>query len=376
MQMILKILILVCVSLTFGCANIPKIPVKSQYLNETVDTTVDSKAAKYYLEHYFPNKDRNNKALEESIKKLNRQFQNQLPDHSDLKQISMQFSNDFAALFYAEQLMKQPQNQRWFERFQFYLNNPSQNDQLFTLAKDYQVLVMPGWNYVDNGYLTGSDMALPRRLLTQMGIENHFLLPPSNGSVEDGATVLTQAILNNEHANKKIIVVGASAAGPAIHLTLGEKLSAQQQKNVVAWINLGGILQGSPLVDYFQKWPQKALMNMVFWYKNWDKNDVISMSNKVSRIRYKRLQTTDSLLIVNYLALALSGNLSDLSNSKYPLIMSEGPNDGLTLLPDAVAPRSATLIAVNSDHYFGEDERIEQKTTALLKTVLYFLNNP
>jgi hypothetical protein len=239
----------------------------------------------------------------------------------------------------------------------------------------YRVLFVPGWNYIDNGYLTGSDLALPRQLISELGVENHLVLTPSNGSVEASAKAISAAILKYSKLNKKIIIVGASAAGPAIHLTLGEMLPKDLLSSVVAWINLGGILQGSPLVDYFEQWPQKALMNMVLWYKGWEHEDVLSMSVKKSRERFKRLQLDPDLVVFNYLALSLSGNLSHLSTSKYPLIKSEGPNDGLTLLTDVIAPDSSTLISVNSDHYFGEDPQINDKTVAVLKTVIHYLEN-
>ncbi|MCK5663708.1 MAG: hypothetical protein KAI17_09485, partial [Thiotrichaceae bacterium] len=49
--------------------------------------------------------------------------------------------------------------------------------------------------------------------------------------------------------------------------------------------------------------------------------------------------------------------------------------DGLTLLTDVIAPNSSTLISVNSDHYFGEDPLIDDKTIAVLKTVIHYLEN-
>jgi hypothetical protein len=49
---------------------------------------------------------------------------------------------------------------------------------------------------------------------------------------------------------------------------------------------------------------------------------------------------------------------------------SEGPNDGLGMLPDMVVPNSQTIIAPTSDHFFAEDPQIKEKSVALLKTVM------
>jgi len=372
----LRILFLFILFLFAGCTSLPKVSVQSEYLNEPINTTVDSEIARYYLKHYLKGK-RNNPNFDKKIDRLYESQQEQLPSRSELKSIALEFSHDFAALFFAEHIMLENQNKILHKKFKEILALSKQ--QLYSKpihAASYQVVFVPGWNYVDNGYLTGSDLALPRKVITDLGIQNTLIQTPSNGSVEQSAKVLSKAILEQSTINKKIIVVGASAAGPAIHLTLGESLSHHQSKSVVAWINLGGILKGSPLVDYFQRWPQKALLNVVLWHKDWNNNDILSMSTEASIKRFNRLQLKPDMLVINYLALSLSGNLSHLSKYKYPYIMPEGPNDGLTLLTDVIAPNSSTLIAVNSDHYFGEDENINDKIVAIIKTMIYFLENP
>ncbi len=375
--MILSRPLLISVLFLFvGCSSLPKIPVHSEYLNEPVNTTVDSEIARYYLSTYLKGV-RSNPVFDRKIDSLHKSQANSLPTQKELKTIAHTFSHDFAALFFVEHLMLEKRNQVIFQKYLEILN--SGTEQLYAQpdnASDYQIIFVPGWNYIDNGYLTGSDLALPRKVVTDLGIQNILVTTPSNGSVQESADIVSQSILQQSNIDKKIIIVGASAAGPAIHLTLGERLSHQQSDSVVAWINLGGILKGSPLIDRFQRWPLKALLNIVIWYKDWDNEDILSMSTEISINRFKRLRLSPNLKVMNYLALSLSGNLSHLSENKYPLIMPEGPNDGLTLLADVIAPDSGTLIAVNSDHYFGEDENINDKIIAILKTMIYFLEHP
>jgi len=234
----------------------------------------------------------------------------------------------------------------------------------------YRVLFVPGWNYIDNGHITGSDFAAPRLQIDRLGIENHLILVPANGSVMQSADFIAQSILRHSRDGKKIVVVGASAAGPAIHYTLGSLLKHDQLESVVAWVNLGGILHGSPLIDYFQKWPQKLALNFALALKGWDNDEILTMSAEQSRQRIKTLQLPPEMVVINYLGLSLTGNLSSLSTYKYPLIADEGPNDGLTPLVDIIAPGSMTLIATRSDHYFGQDPDIDIKTIAIVKTLL------
>jgi hypothetical protein len=138
----------------------------------------------------------------------------------------------------------------------------------------------------------------------------------------------------------------------------------------VAWISLGGILQGSPLIDYVQRWPQKIVLNATPALYGWDNDDIMSRSDEQSRERVKTLNPPSHRVIINYLGLSLTGNLSSLSSNRYPLIAVQGPDDGLTPLADIIAPNSLTLVATGSDHYFAEDPDINLKTIAMVKTVL------
>jgi len=55
-------------------------------------------------------------------------------------------------------------------------------------------------------------------------------------------------------------------------------------------------------------------------------------------------------------------------------LRSDGPNDGLALLTDEIAPDSLTVVALGNDHYFAEDPEIDKKTVALMKLVITYLN--
>ena len=51
-------------------------------------------------------------------------------------------------------------------------------------------------------------------------------------------------------------------------------------------------------------------------------------------------------------------------------MLDDGPNDGLSLLPDLIVPNTQTILAPESDHFFAEDPEIDMKTVAFLKTIL------
>ncbi len=360
---------------SIGRSSFPKYAVEAEFLDEVISTTVDSSIAQYYLNHYLQDK-KNNPELDRDIDLVYQNYPEILPSRNDLTQISQQFSNDFAALFLADRLWQDQKNRSVQKAFHRLMALPREG--LFAppvSVSDYLILLVPGWNYVANGHITGSDFAAPRRLIDKLGIENHLILVPPNGSVMQSAELIAASVMRHSGSAKKIIIVGSSAAGPSIHYTLGKLPNHGELESVVAWVNLGGILQGSPLVDYFQKWPQKIALNLAMAWLGWDEEEIVTLSASQSRERVKTLNLPPDLVVINYLGLSLTGNLSSLSANKYPLIAEQGPNDGLTPLVDIIAPDSMTLIATRSDHYFGKDPKIDLKTIAILKTVIEMIES-
>lgn len=361
--------ILACLFLV-SCGAIPTIPAKGEFLGEGIDTTVDSDIARYYLESYLQGK-HENRDIDERIAALYNQYRQSIPSREELKGISQAFSVDFASLFLADRLLNNACNKALIQSFAHHLKETTIVDT--SAASSYLVLFVPGWDYAENGHLTGADFAKPRELATEFGFENYLVTLPPTGSVEESAAVLAAEIVRHKHSGKKIILAGASSAGPVIHLVLGELLDPQERGPVQAWLNLGGILQGSPLIDYLEAWPQRWLFNLVVRFKGWDKNAILSMSASRSRQRFRRLQIDAGILVINYIGVPLSGQLSQYARDKYPLLRQEGPNDGLTLLSDAIAPDSPTIVALGSDHFFAEDPKINEKTVALMKLIISYL---
>jgi hypothetical protein len=352
-----------------ACSSIPRIPATGEFVGQSVATTVDAEVARYYLESYSQGR-HENREMDEKISALYRSLGNSLPSREELKAISVAFSVDFAALFFADRLLNNACNKTLNRLFARYLENDARVDR--NISASYQILFVPGWDYVSNGGLTGADFARPRELATRAGFENHLVKLPPTGSVEAGARVLAAEIARHRRSGKTILLAGTSSAGPAIHLALGELLDERELSSVKVWLNLGGILGGTPLVDYFEGQPQRMLLDFYAWAKGWDRQAIPSMGTVASRTRFSRLQLNSDIVVINYVGIPLSGQLSQYSGTGYRMLRSDGPNDGLVLLTDVIAPGSLSVVALGSDHFFAEDPEIDRKTVALMKLVVAY----
>jgi hypothetical protein len=349
-----------------GCSSGPKIPVQGSLQNHAITTTVDHPSARYYLEYYLAGKV-TDAPLHRRIGEIHGQLQHNVPTRDQLKEISHEFSLDFAALLFAQQLLKQPGNAELQSQFLRNLEAVRAGTAVYP-KKDTLIMLMPGYDYAANGAQTGADFARPRKLLEQAGYEVHFVAIDPLGSVEENAAFLAKDILAHRHRN--IALAGASSAGPAIHLALGKLLQPGELTHVKAWLNLGGILQGSPVLDQVASGPKGWIFSAVIWFKGWPRSSFDSMQVAVSRERFATLSVPPSIAIYNYLGLSLSGHISDFARDKYAMMREDGPNDGLTLLPDIIAPRSLSILSPTTDHFFAQDPEIDRKTLALLVTIL------
>jgi hypothetical protein len=354
-----------------ACGSIPRIPASGEFVGQRVATTVDAEVARYYLESYSQGR-HENREMDEKISALYRSQGNFVPSREELKDISAAFSVDFAALFFTDRLLANACNRALNQLFARYLSSGTGVDA--DTASAYQIIFVPGWDYVSNGGVTGADFAKPRELAARAGFENHLVRLPPTGSVEAGASILAADIARHRRSGKKILLVGTSSAGPAIHLALGELLDEQDLGAVKVWLNLGGILGGTPLVDYFEEQPQSKLLDVYAWVKGWDRQAVRSMGTVQSRQRFSRLHLHSDIVVINYVGIPLSGQLSRFTGTGYRMLRADGPNDGLVLVADVIAPASLTVVALGSDHFFAEDPEIEGKTVALMKLLVTYTN--
>src|SRR5262245_34509825 len=83
-----------------ACAGLP---VRGSVGMQSIDTRVDSEVARYYLGNYLAG-EHSDAVLDERIDSVYQSANGALPDRFELKQLSDNFSVDFAALYFADQI--------------------------------------------------------------------------------------------------------------------------------------------------------------------------------------------------------------------------------------------------------------------------------
>lgn len=354
--------------LVSACAGLP---VRGTVGGQTIETRVDSEAASYYLANYLAGK-HSNPALDERIDRVYQSTDGNLPNRDELKRLSDEFSVDFAALYFADRIDRDPVNRRFrkdFDQTRDYVREAfgENHVKLPAAASGYEVLFVPTYLYKRLTF-TGADMAVPRAALQQVGFICHFVETDDDGPVETNADLVSAAIRARAQTGRQLIIVSASKSGPEVALAL-TKLGPAESRHVAAWINTVGALQGSPVAD------EQLGPELEFIVGKVDPAGRESITTARSRQRFDSFRIPEHVLVVNYFGIPVSGSISFLARRGFFPLRKYGPNDGLVLLPDMVIPRGITLAELGSDHFLI-NEHLDIKSVALAITVIRWLENP
>jgi hypothetical protein len=351
-----------------ACAGLP---VRGSVGMQTIETRVDSEPARYYLEHYLPG-NRMDTELDERIDSVYQSANGRLPDRRELKRLSDDFSVDFAALYFADQIARIPVNRRFRISFDYAYHYtrialPQSGVKLPGAAIDFEVLVVPIYLY-KRLIGSGADLAAPRAALEKVGLACHFVETQDDGAVEANADLVADAIRARMQSGRRLIVISASKSSPEVALAL-TRLGTTETRHVAAWINVAGVLQGSPLADehFFRK--------LGFLVGEIDFAGEESLTTPRGRRRFDSFQIPKHMLVINYLGIPVTGTISFWGRTGFNSLRKHGPNDGVSLLSDMVIPGGVTLADLENDH-FMRGKPLDVTTVALAISAIRWLEHP
>jgi hypothetical protein len=340
-----------------------------------LDTSVDSEIAQYYLEEYLQGK-RNNPEYDSIVEHLPPFPTDRAGSLELLKFLSEMYSVDFAALYLMLHIASDESNKelkiRLHEEIEIVKDSLSRgNHPLYPSVNSYMAVFVPGLLYITNEE-SGANFGTQRALLDELGIENHFIEIDEMGIIEENAETIAREIRRLGKSEKKIILASASSGGAALAYALSDILSPEETQNIEAWLNIGGIVWGSPLADHALSWPNRWLLKMIFIPRGWNLESVESMTPWRSEERFNLFNPPDHILIFNYVGIPLSGNITKIGKQGYKIMRSEGPNDGVSLPLYEIIPNYPTVLEPGKDHFF-KDSDIKIKTIAWLNLIISLL---
>jgi hypothetical protein len=276
-------------------------------------------------------------------------------------------SLDEAAELFARTLGAVPRNREFRVRYERELAVPT----LPREASRELFLLVPGWRYRTDP-ATGADLAQVQRVLEGLALATRLAPIDENGTVEANAAALAAEIERLAPDGRRLILVSTSKGGPETHLALDRLRQEGRAGQVAAWVNIGGLLHGTAIADHWDTWPRSWLAAIGLALGGHHARAIPTMTTAASRVRVAASQLPLHVLVLSYIGVPRERDLTDWTRSNYAILAEHGPNDGLTLLPDAIVPQGITVAEPGFDHFFRTpdlDRRIAAIAMALLATL-------
>ena len=146
-------------------------------------------------------------------------------------------------------------------------------------------VVVPGAFYQEFP-ATGADGRILNEQAEKQGYRTATIPVTSTGTVSGNAKMICHWL--DGQPDEKIILASVSKGGSDVKFALSIENAAHTFRNVVAWINVGGILDGSPMVNWLLSRRVRTLFyRSVFWLRRlFAKAFVLEDPNRVGKPTY------------------------------------------------------------------------------------------
>lgn len=279
-----------------------------------------------------------------------------------MRHVTREHGVDFATALLYDRFRKSPAHAPFIARVETLLGDAPGPK----VTVDWKLFIVPGALYVERPAL-GSGGEIVREAAAELGLSCGLVPVASRGSVQENATLLAEWL--EQHGEEKLVLVSVSKGGPDLKLALARPDASRLFRNVVAWINHSGPLDGSPAADWI---PANRLrswaMRLQYRIQRRDFGFVTDMCRAAGSPLHEPLRLPPHLRLISVLGFPLRAHLTTpLGRFAHSVIARQGPSDGTVLLPDACAWPGEILPVWGADHYFQPAARVRRLFVALLR---------
>lgn len=261
---------------------------------------------------------------------------------SSLQDFSRRSSLDLATALLYDRVARHPPNLDFMEQVRTAPDRPS----LLPL-----VGIVPGAFYRDHNN-TGADGAAIIADLKRLGCPVELVPVESFGSLATNAAILHCWLEGRQ--NRPVALVSLSKGAADVKVALGLPGAAERFQNVVAWISVSGLPQGTPLVAWLNRQPLRRLgVKCLLWWRNQSYSVVEELSDEPGSMLRNWPALPPHLKLFHVVGFPLRRHLAHpWAPRGYERISTLGPNDGGGFLLADVARMPGVVLPVwGADHY-------------------------
>ncbi len=281
-----------------------------------------------------------------------------------LQQITRREGVDFATALLFDRFKKSAQYADFIHQIDALRQSPAPLPK-FTGVKARVVLV-PGALYAERPDL-GGDGRIIKELLTDSGWPWSFIPLASSGSIFENARRIREWLL--EHSGEKIILVSLSKGGTDLNVALAKPDASLVFRNVVAWVNVCGPLNGSHMADWVLASRLRTyFFQAQFWLQKRDFKLIVDLRHKSYLNCNLPPRSPVNLKILHIVGFPLRRHMTTpFSRFCHSKLSIYGPNDGTISLSDLHTWPGKIYPVWGADHYFRPEGRAREIVAAIFK---------
>ncbi len=227
------------------------------------------------------------------------------------------------------------------------------------------VAIVPGFLYREYPD-SGADGRMLRQAAEQLGWECQSIPVASTGRLRENA----ETILNwlQQHVGRPTILASISKGGSDLAAALQREGALSVFRDVIGWVNVCGIIRGSPVVDRVSKqWLTMAGFRILFALRRWSFASVMDLKSKGGVLRGLD-ERCGRVRPIHVLGFPLESHfVSPRLRRFHRLLADSGPNDGAIVLEDSIRSPGLVYPVWGADHYMRPRFRTQPLCAGLFR---------
>lgn len=288
-----------------------------------------------------------------------------LPAFEELRELSARGGVDAATTFLYQAVLDSPQHGWFIKKVQALRRETKPSPP----PADVKLVIVPGAFHRENPR-SGSDGHVVREQARRMGWPLDIIPLASTGSIVENAQTICHWL--SQQRDSRLLLVSVSKGGSDLKMALNQPGAERAFEPVVAWVNLCGILEGTPVAEWLlSSWQVEAALSRLYC-------QMLGMSVEFLRDLRRapggpldfKLPLPAHIQMISVVGFPLHQHLtSGMARRCHRRLAPYGPNDGAMLLADVCALPGLIYPLWGGDHYLRSGGDMNELIGALLNFV-------
>ena len=232
---------------------------------------------------------------------------------------------------------------------------------------DATLVIVPAAFYRENPR-SGADGHIVRAQAQALGWKVETIPLASDGSTLANARTICDWLA--ARGAERLVLASLSKGGSDLKVALAQPGAARAFERVACWINLCGILDGTPLSEWLLSWQVEAALSRLYYRMLGISVDFMrDLRREPSGPLDFDLRLPAHMRLISIVGFPLRKHMtSGLARRCYDRVAAHGPNDGVIVLRDVCAQPGLIYPIWGADHLLRSGADIDR----LLRAVLQF----